>query len=47
MFRLEIWEAPEEYVADLAGNSVVVFLVGRIPIGTCGDVREEYVSFAT
>ena len=38
MFRRVIWEAPEEYVADLAGNNVVPFLVGRKPIGTCDDV---------
>ena len=34
MFRRVIWEAPEEYVADLAENSGVTFLVGRKPIGT-------------
>ena len=45
MFRRVIWEAPEEYVEDLAGNSVVVLLIGRKPIGTCGNVRKEYVSF--
>ena len=45
MFRRAIWEVPEEYVADLAGNSGVVLLVGRIPIGTCGNVRKEDVSF--
>ena len=35
MFRPGIQEVPEEYVADFVGNSVVEFLVGRIPIGTC------------
>ena len=47
MFRPVIREAPEEYVADLAGNSVVAILVGRKPIGTCGNVSEEDVSFET
>jgi hypothetical protein len=42
-----IWEAPEEYVADLVGNSVEEIPVGRIPIGTCGNVNEEDVSFET
>src|ERR1700761_1067156 len=46
MFRLEIQEAPEESVADLAGNSVVELLVGRKPIETCGNVSEEDVPFA-
>ena len=27
LFRQVIWEAPEEYIADLVGNSVVTFLV--------------------
>ena len=45
MFRRVIWEAPEEYDADLVGNSVVAFPADRIPIGTCSDVREEYMSF--
>ena len=47
MFRRVIWEVLEEYVADSAGNSVVVLLVGRIPIGTCGNVSKEDVSFET
>jgi hypothetical protein len=41
MFHLEIREVPEEYDADLVGNSAVEFLVGRKPIGTCDDVSEE------
>ena len=44
MFRLEIWEVPEESVADLVGNSVVEFLVGRKPIGTCDNISEEDVT---
>ena len=42
MFRLEIRAVPEEFVADLAGNSAVEFLVGRKPIGTCDHIREEH-----
>ena len=45
MFHQVIREAPEGNVEDFVGNSVLSFPVGRIPIGTCGDVREEYVSF--
>ena len=45
MFRRVIWEVPEEYVADLVGNSVVEFPVGRKPIGTCDNVSKEPVSF--
>jgi hypothetical protein len=41
-----IWKALGEY-ADLAGNSVVVFLVGKIPIKTCGDVSKVDVCFKT
>src|ERR1700744_3287069 len=47
MFRRVIWEVLEEYVADLAGNSAVTSLVGRKPIGTCGNVSKEDVSFET
>jgi hypothetical protein len=47
MFRLEIREAREEYVADLAGNNVVAFLVGRKPIGTCDNISEENASYRT
>ena len=45
MFRRVIWEVPEEYVADLVGNSVVEFPVGRKPIGTYDNVSEEHESF--
>ena len=44
MFRLVIRGVPEEYVVDLAGNSVVEFLVGRKPIGTCDNISEEDVT---
>ena len=47
MFRRVSWEAPEEYVVESVGNSVAVFLVGRIPIGICSDVSKVDVSFAT
>ena len=47
MFRRVTWEAPEEYVVDLVGNSVVALLVGRKPIGTCGNVNKEDVLFVT
>jgi hypothetical protein len=47
MFRRVILEAPEEYVSDLAGNSAAAILVGRIPIGTCGDVSEVDEAFET
>ena len=40
MFRLEIWEVLEEYVADLVGNSAVEFPVGRKLIVTRGSVSE-------
>ena len=46
MFRLENREVHEVFVADSAGNSVVEFLVGRKPIGTCGDVCQQHLSFA-
>src|SRR6202046_1879215 len=46
MFRRGIREVPEESVADLAGNSVVEFLVGRKPIETCDDVREKDITIA-
>ena len=45
MFHQVIWEAPEEYVEDLAENSGVAFLVGRIPIGTCDNVSKKDASF--
>ena len=45
MFRRGIWEALEEYVVELAGNSVVAFPADRIPIGTCGVIRDEYIPF--
>ena len=45
MFHQVIWEAPEEYVEDLAENSGVAFLVGRKPIGTCDDVSKKDASF--
>ena len=47
MFRLEIREVPGGCVADLAADSVVESPVGRKPIGTCDDVSEEDVPFAT
>ena len=47
MFRRAIWEAPEEYVADLAENSGVTSLVGRKPIGTYDNVSKENKSFRT
>ena len=47
MFRLENREVHEVFVADSAGNSVVELLVGRIPIGTYGDISEQDVSFAS
>jgi len=46
MFRQEIREVPEEHVADLAGNSVVEFPVGRTPIGTCDNISEDHVPLA-
>ena len=46
MFRQEIWEVPEEYVADSMGNSAVEFLVGRKPIGTYGNVSVRGGSIA-
>jgi len=47
MFRREIREVPEKYVADLAGNSAV----GRVsswqkPIGTCGNISGDDVPIA-
>jgi hypothetical protein len=39
-------EVLEEYIADLAGNNGVEFLVGRKPIGTCDDISEEDVPTA-
>ena len=47
MFRLENQGVVEESLADLVGNSAVELLVGRKPIGTCDDVREEDVHLAT
>ncbi len=44
MFRQDIQEVPETYVADLAGSSAVEFLVGRKSIGTCDDMNEDDVS---
>ena len=41
MFRLENQEVHKEFVVNLAGNSVVEFPVGRIPIGTCDDMGEQ------
>jgi hypothetical protein len=46
MFRLATREVPEEYVADLVGNSAVEFLVGRKPIGTCNDISEKDMPIA-
>ena len=45
MFRRVIWEVPEEYDADLAGNSAVTSLVDKKPIGTCDNVSKEDASF--
>ena len=47
MFRLENRGVHEVFVADSEGNSVVELLVGRIPIGTYGDIREQDASFTT
>ena len=41
MFRRVILEAPEVFVANLAGDSVVETLVGRKPIETCRRVSEQ------
>ena len=41
MSRLENPEVPKGFVVNLVGNSVVKFPVGRIPIGTCGDMGEQ------
>ena len=43
-FRLEIWEVPEDYVADFAGSSDVDSPIGKRPIGTYDNVSEEYTS---
>ena len=40
MFRRVILEAPEVFVANLAGDNVVETLVGRKPIGTCGELSK-------
>ena len=42
-----ISEVPEEFVANLVGNSVVASLAGRIPIETCGNVGKEDNTFET
>jgi hypothetical protein len=47
MFHPVIWEALEEYVADSAGNNAVEPLVGKKPIGTCGDVSKKDEVFET
>ena len=41
MFRLENREVQKVFVVNLAGNGAVEFPVGRIPIGTCGDIGEQ------
>ena len=41
MSRLENREVPKGFVVNFAGNSVVEFPVGRIPIGTCGDIGKQ------
>ena len=46
MSRLEILEVLEEYVEDLAGNNGVESLVGKIPIGTCGNMSVDDGSIA-
>ena len=46
MFRRENREVHGVFVADSAGNSVVVFPVGRKPIGTCDDVSQQDLPFA-
>ena len=47
MFRQVNREAHQVSAADLAGNSVVEFPAGRIPIETCGGVSKEDNTFET